>query len=165
MCTLCAHAAEPSIATLDAGARAEGNRKDIADRIGDAVFAREWPAQVLKIAADSVDDHIVVGLRVSGVKFHVPLSREGFIGEISALITQAFQESPVKEVDVWTVVPLNVGRGVIVNGDLAKPTSRTVFTISVQRGESAAEIAQRMHQGQDVYWDEDWVRTLVNKKG
>jgi hypothetical protein len=166
---LATHAlAEPaSIATLDSDLRAEGNRKDVAERVGDKLFASKWPAQVLKVAADSVDDHVVIGLRVSGVRFHTPLTREQFVGEIAALVRQTFAVVPlagsakIEEIDVWTVVPFTVGKGVVVNGDLAKPTSRTVFTLSVRRGESPASMLQRMRNGTNVYWDEEWIRTQL----
>jgi hypothetical protein len=160
--------AEPaSIATLDSDLRAEGNRKDIAERAGDKLFATEWPAQVLKVAADSVDDHVVIGLRISGVHFHTLLTREQFINEILALVQQTFAltlspaPAKIEEIDVWTVVPFTVGKGVVVNGDLAKPTTRTVFTLSVRRGESPASILQRMRNGANVYWDDEWIRTKL----
>ncbi|MDQ2992309.1 MAG: hypothetical protein M3R30_05760, partial [Candidatus Eremiobacteraeota bacterium] len=68
-------ASAPSIATLDADARASGNRKEIAMKIGDALFAIEWPAQVMKVSANQAAGVLVVGLKVSGVKFHGPLTR------------------------------------------------------------------------------------------
>jgi hypothetical protein len=56
-------------------------------------------------------------------------------------------------------VPLRVGKDIIVAGDLAKPTSRTVFTLSVRRGESVASLLRRMRQGDGVFWDQDWTRS------
>ena len=60
----------PSVADLDATARAAGNRPDIATRIGESVFAVTWPAQVSQISANEMDRHLIVGIRIWGVKFH-----------------------------------------------------------------------------------------------
>jgi hypothetical protein len=48
-------AATPSVATIDASARASGSRKDIAVRVGHALFVTEWPAQVQRISAEWID--------------------------------------------------------------------------------------------------------------
>ena len=157
-------AAPPSVATIDANARASGSRKDVAVRVGHTLFVTEWPAQVQRISADAVDRFVVVGLRVSGVKFHRALSRSAFAGEIAALVAETFRADPsVREVDVWASVPLTVGKGVVVSGDLAKPTSRTVFTVSVLRGESDAALRARLASGNGVYWDEEWARALLER--
>ena len=157
-----AFASAPSIATLDADARAGGNRKLEAERIGDAVFAIEWPAQVMKISANSVDDSLVVGLKVSGVKFHGPLTRAAFESEMTTLIGLVFAAEPkVTEVDLWAAVPLTVGKGVIVTGDLATPTTRNVFTVSSRRGETAAALEARVKALQGIYLDEEWARTTL----
>lgn len=118
-----------------------------------------WPAQVLNIYADGIPGHDIAGLHVSGVHFHHPLTREQFQSEIADLVTQTFASAPVEEVDVWVSVPLSVGKGVVVAGDLAKPTFRTVFTVSVRRGERAASVMRRMQQGTGVFWDQDWMNT------
>jgi len=157
-----AFASSPSIATLDADARASGNRKLEAERIGDRIFAIEWPAQVLKVSANSVDGSLVVGLKVSGVKFHGPLTRTAFESEMTTLVGMAFAADPkVTEVDLWAVVPLTVGKGVIVSGDLATPTTRDVFTISSRRGEPAAALAARVRALRGIYLDEEWARTTL----
>ena len=159
---LAASASAPSIATLDADARAGGNRKIVAERIGDTVFAIEWPAQVMKISANSVDDSLVVGLKVSGVKFHHPLTLTGFESETATLIDLVFKIEPkAGEVDLWAAVPLDVGKGVIVSGDLATPTTRNVFTISARRGESPAALESRIRALRGIYLDEEWARTTL----
>ncbi len=159
-----AAAAPASLASIDANARAGGSRRDVAVRIGTALLAREWPAQVQKITADSVDGVLVVALRISGVKFHHPLTRSSFSDEIASLVRGAFAaEHSVSEVDVWASVPLDVGRGVVVSGDLAQPTNRTVFSVTALRGESADSLRARLASGKDVYWDEDWVRTFLKQ--
>jgi len=159
---LAASASAPSVATLDADARAGGNRKIEAERIGDTIFAIEWPAQVMKISANSVDDSLVVGLKVSGVKFHTPLTRAAFESEMTTLIGLVFASEPkVTEVDLWAAVPLDVGKGVIVTGDLATPTTRNVFTVSSRRGESPAALEARVKAMQGIYLDEEWARTTL----
>lgn len=160
--TLLLMAAVPTTARLDANDRAEGNRLPVAIKIGTVLFASNWPAQVLKVYAFGAGEHDVVGLRVSGVKFHTSLSREGFIDEVASLVIKSFAAAPIEEVDVSTVVPLNVGKGIVVAGDLAKPTSRTVFTITVRHGESEAGVRARMHSGRGVYWDQEWVKAALH---
>ncbi len=157
-----AFASAPSIATLDAGARASGNRKDVAMKIGDALFAIEWPAQVMKVSANETAGTLVIGLRVSGVKFHGSLTLAGFESEAMTLVQRVFSADPhVAEVDLWAAVPLTVGKGVIVSGDLATPTTRNVFTLSVVRNESEAALAERIKTGQGVYLDEEWARAVL----
>lgn len=153
--------ASPGVDRTDAYARASGNRKPLAVRIGRALFATEWPAQVLNVYADGISGHDIAGLRVSGVHFHHPLTRAQFTSEIAGLVDRAFAVAPVEEVDVWASVPLDVGKGVVVAGDLAKPTFRVVFTASVRRGESTASLLRRMRQGEGVFWDQDWERTAL----
>ncbi len=152
-------AAAPSTARVDAYARAQGNRLPIALKIGTALFVREWPAQVLKVAAFGFGSHTVVGLRISGVKFHRPLSRIAYMNEIASLALGSLAAAPIEEVDISTVVPLSVGKGVVVAGDLAKPTSRTVFAITIRRGETRSQILARMRSGAGVYWDQAWAGT------
>jgi len=152
-------ASAPSVADLDAHARATGNRKDIAIAVGDRVFTQQWPAQVMQLAANEMGNHLVLGLRLSGVHFHRPLTRDQFFAEIASLVGECFEAAPqAEEIDVWTTVPLNVGKGVIVAGDLAKPTSRIVFTLSARRGEASRALVDRLRGGEDVYVDEEWAR-------
>jgi hypothetical protein len=155
--------APPGVDRTDAFARASGNRKPIAVKIGQALFATRWPAQVINVYADGIAGHDVAGLHVSGVHFHHPLTRAQFIGEIAGLVTRTFAVAPVDEVDVWASVPLSVGKGVVVAGDLAKPTFRVVFTLSARRGESANSLLRRMGQGSGVFWDQDWERTALKE--
>lgn len=143
----------------DAVARAAGNAKPVAIQIGRALFATEWPAQVLNVYADGIAGHDVAGLRISGVRFHHALTKDEFIGEVAALVHRSFASSAVDEVDVWATVPLRVGKDIVVAGDLAKPTSRTVFTLSVLRGETSAALIRRMRRGVGVFWDQDWTRS------
>jgi hypothetical protein len=153
----------PSVTQLDASARAAGNRRDIAQHIGDAIFSKLWSAEVTQIAANELGDHLVVGIRVLGVKFHRSLNRDEFAAEVVALVQSAFAAAPsAEEVDLWVSVPIDVDKGVVVSGDLAKPTSRTVFSVSVRRGESSPALQSRILGASDgVYWDPSWARTAL----
>ncbi len=153
--------AVPPVAQVDAVARASGNAKDVAARIGRSIFEVEWPAQVIHVYADRVGSRRVAGLKVSGTHFHRALTRVAFTGEVAELVQRAFAAAPIEEVDVWVVVPLSVGKGVVVSGDYAKPTSRTVFTISVRRSEAAASVLARERSGQGVFWDQEWARAAL----
>ena len=156
-----ASAYSPTVTELDASARAAGNRREIAQRIGDAVFAKPLPAEVTQIAANELAGHLIVGVRVLGVKFHRAMTREEFASEVVSLVETAFAAAPsAEEVDLWTSVPIDVPKGVVVSGDLAKPTSRTVFTLSARRGENAALLRARVLTGSDgVFWDDEWARS------
>ena len=162
-----ARAAVPSLADVDATARATGNRLDVAMRIGESIFATTWPAQVSQVSANQMDRHLIVGIRIWGVKFHDEMSRRQFVAEVADLIARAYAAAPeVEEVDVWASVPIEVARGEIVSGDLAVPTSRTVFSLTSRRGEPASEIQARSYGMRDgVFWDEEWARTAFVKQG
>ncbi|HTX58207.1 MAG TPA: hypothetical protein VMH02_00930 [Verrucomicrobiae bacterium] len=152
----------PTVASLDAQARASGNLHDLAVHVGDRIFATKWPAQVSQVSANGEGSHVVLGVRMWGVKFHHPLTRPQFVAEVVALIEQAFAAAPsAEEVDLWTSVPISVGKGVIVSGDLAKPTSRVVYSITVRRAEPAAAMARRAAGNDGVFWDEDWARLAL----
>lgn len=157
-------AALPSVADLDAHSRAGGNRLEIATSVGEQLFSSAWPAQVMQILANGTGSNVVLGLRVSGVKFHEPLSREAFDREVVELVTRAFAAAPsAEEVDLWVTVPIVVGRDVVVSGDLAKPTTRTVFTISVTRRENAGALAARLRSGANVFLDQEWAQGAFTK--
>jgi hypothetical protein len=160
-----AHA--PSVASLDAVARASGNRLDVATRIGQSIFEDSWAPQISQISANEADGHLIVGIRLWGVKFHRPISRRDFIDQVAALSTKALQAAPsAEEVDVWASVPLEVGKGTVVSGDLARPTTRTVFSLTVHRGETLERIAGKADapHDADVYWDQDWAATAFERR-
>ncbi len=154
-------AASPLTVSL-AKSRAEGNRLDVAQRVGIALFSTEWPAQVLKVHADGASGSVVVGLVLSGAKFHHPLTKRAFLSEVETLIARTFSaDSAIGEVDAWAIIPVPVARGAIVSGSLAIPTSRTVFTVSVLRSESQSALAHRLAIGRNIFWDEDWRRSAL----
>lgn len=157
----------PSVASLDAVARASGNRLDVATRIGQTIFADSWATQISQISANEADGHMIVGIRLWGVKFHHAMSRREFVDEVASLSAKAFEAAPsAEEVDVWASVPLEVGKGTVVSGDLARPTTRTVFSLTVHRGETAERIAQKADAAHDadVYWDPDWAATAFERR-
>jgi hypothetical protein len=156
--------APPPLAEVDAEARASGNRKDIATRIGDALFATTWPAQVSQVSANQLGRHLIVGIRIWGVKFHEKITRAEFLSEVVSLTEKAFAADPaIEEIDLWTSVPIAVGKGVIVSGDLAKPTSRVVYSITVRRGEAPAGLTARAAGTRGVFWDEEWARNAFKE--
>jgi hypothetical protein len=162
-----AFASAPTVASLDATARASGNRPDIATRIGDRVFSSPLPAQVSQISANEFDGHLVLGIRLWGVKFHKPLTQRQFVDQIAWLVRTAFAAAPsAQEVDIWTSVPISIGKGAVVSGDLARPTSRVVFTLSVPRTSSdAGAIARETSPNGSAFWDDDWARIAFRKAG
>ena len=129
--------------------------------IGRALFKTRWPAQVLNVYVDGVGTHEIAGLRLSGAHFHHSLTRAEFAEEIAALVNQTFAASSVEEVDAWASVPLRVGKDVVVAGDLARPSARTVFTISTRRSEPNAALVRRIRTGVGVFWDQEWARTAL----
>ena len=61
----------------------------------------------------------------------------------------AFAVDPsIAEVDLWVTVPADAGKGAIVSGDFALPSSATVFATTVPRGAAANASA-----GANVFWD------------
>jgi hypothetical protein len=154
----------PSVADLDAVARASGNRREIAEHIGESLFSTEWPAEVSHVSANEAGRHLIIGVRIWGVKFHRPLTRDEFVDEVIGLIGKTFAAAPsAEEVDLWASVPIVVGKDVVVSGDLAKPTSRTVFSISAHRDEGAARLRARADADDGVFWDQEWVRSAFKE--
>lgn len=154
--------ADDAQAVVNAEARAAGNRRTDAVSLGMALLETRWPAQVLKVRIDGFGAHEVAGLVLSGVKFHAPTDCAAFTNEVVALVQQAFAHSRVEEVDVWATVPLHVGEHVVVAGDNAQPTTRTVFGATVRRNE-AATFANRLRAGTGVFWDDTWKRSLTKR--
>jgi hypothetical protein len=148
-------AALPDISQIDAGARAAGNLKTLARQVGDRIFSTVWPAQVTQISADGITGHLVIGVRISGVKFHAKLSQAGFVREVDQVVNIVFGTAPdAEEVDIWAVIPIHVPKNAIVSGPLAVPTFREVFTLAVRRGRNPATT--------QAYWDQNWVRSAFN---
>ena len=124
-----------------------------ARRIAAALLGRPLAAQLLRVRCERVGAHVDCGLVVSGVKFHRPLDLRAWNEEIASLIDGAYAAAPdVDEVDCWAVVPLDAGKGAIVSGDLAQPTSATVFSITVPRS-ARRSVRSRLAGGSGIFWD------------
>lgn len=148
-----------SLVEMRAQQRAAGNRREDAVRIGRTLFRTVWPAQVRKVRVDGVGAHRVAGVVLSGTNFHSKLAPAAFVDEVVAIVTQTFAASDVEEVDAWAILPLPTYANEVVAGDLAQPTSYTVFSATVRRGE-LSRFAERIRSGTDVYWDAAWRRSL-----
>lgn len=153
-----------STAEIDALARAEGNKRGDAVRLGTALLGTTWPAQVLKVRVDGTGSHLIAGLVLSGVKFHGELSLAGFESEVAELVRQSFAAGPLEEVDVWATVPIPVSRLEPVSGDYARPTDRIVFSATVRRADAAA-FAARLEHGEGIFWAPDFRARLVAAGG
>ncbi len=124
-----------------------------ARRIAAALLGRPLAAQLLRVRCERVGAHVDCGLVVSGSKFHRPLDLRAWNEEIASLIDGAYAAAPdVDEVDCWAVVPLDAGKGAIVSGDLAQPTSATVFSITVPRS-ARRSVRSRLTGGSGIFWD------------
>jgi hypothetical protein len=114
---------------------------------------RPLPAQLLKVRCERAGAHVDCGLTLSGVHFHRPLDAAAWNDEVVALVDGAFAAAPqVDVIDCWATVPLSAGKGAIVSGDFAQPTSATVFSVTVPRAERAA-LRARLTSGQGIFWD------------
>ncbi len=143
-----ASAADPRVE-----ARSSGSDRATAQRIASALLARPLAAQLLRVRCERVGPHTDCGLVLSGRKFHRRLDVAGWNAEVASLIDAAFAAAPgVEEVDCWATVPIGTGFGVVVSGDYAKPTSATVFSITVPRTKREAVRAQ-LREGGGVFWD------------
>jgi len=140
--------------------RATGSDRPTAVTVAASLLAHPLPAQLLKVRCDRAGDHRVCGLVVSGVKFHRPLDRTAFLGEMHDLIAGAFAAAPIEEVDLWTTVPLDAGKGAVVSGDFARPTSATVFAVTVRRPE-LPQLAAILAGSHNVFWDPAFARELA----
>jgi hypothetical protein len=133
--------------------RSSGGDVATARRIAAALLAHQLPAQLLRVRCERAGAHVDCGLLVSGTKFHRALDLRSWNAEIAALIAGAFAAAPgVDEVDCWATVPLDAGKGTTVSGDFAKPSSATVFSITVPRAQRA-EVAERLAAGRGTFWD------------
>ena len=148
-----------SLVEMKAQQRAAGNHREDAVRIGRALLKTVWPAQIRKVRVDGVGAHRIAGVVLSGTNFHSKLAPAAFVDEVVAIVSQTFAASDVEEVDAWAIMPLPTYANEVVAGDLAQPTSYTVFSATVRRDE-LARFAERVRSGIDVYWDAAWRRGL-----
>ena len=126
----------PSTIELDAQARARGNDRPAAVALAGALLAHPWAAQITQVRVDRAGSHAVAGVVLSGVKFKAPVGAGEFLRQAQEIVALALRTTPVEEVDLWTTIPLDAGVGAVTSGDFAKPTARTVFTLTVRRAAS-----------------------------
>ena len=125
------------------------------------LLAHPLPAQLLQVRCERAGPHADCGLVLSGVKFKRILDRRRWNAEVAALIAGAFAAAgAVDEIDLWATVPLDAGKGVVVSGDFARPTSATVFSITVPRAGRAAARA-RLRSGAGVFIDAAFAAALA----
>ena len=133
--------------------RSSGSDVATARRIAAALLARPLPAQLLRVRCERVGRHVDCGLIVSGAKFHRALDLRAWNAEIAALVDGAFGAAPdADQIDCWATVPLDAGKGTVVSGDYAQPSSATVFSISVPRARRGS-VRARLAGGAGVFWD------------
>lgn len=137
----------PTTLEVDSAARAAGNDRATALALARILLARRWSAQILKVRVERAGAHRVAGVVLSGVKLKRRLTPPAFLGEANAIVDLALRASAVEEVDLWTTVPLNAGAGAVTSGDYAKPSSRTVFSLTVRRDAPNTR---------ETYWDSAW---------
>lgn len=145
-----------------ATARARGTDMTTAIAVARALLAHPLDAQLVRVRCERLNAHRVCGLTLSGTKFHRPLDRAGFLGEVRLLVRGAFAAAPIDEVDLWTTVPLDAGHGAVVSGDLAKPTSATVFAVTVPKS-ALAGLDRQLASGHDVFWDSEFAASLAKR--
>jgi hypothetical protein len=129
--------------------RAAGGDRPTAVRVAHALLARPLDLQLLRVRCERAGGAGFCGLTLSGVKFHRRVDTAAFRAEVDALVRGAFAVDPeLAEVDLWVTVPLDAGKGVVVSGDFAQPSSATVFATTVPRA-----LAARPSAGANVFWD------------
>jgi hypothetical protein len=153
--TLTASAA--AAADYRAEGRAAGGDRATAVRVAHALLARPLDLQLTRVRCERVVGAGYCGLTLSGVKFHRRVDLAAFRAEVDTLVRGAFDADPaLAEVDLWVTVPADAGKGAVVSGDFAMPSSATVFAVTVPRARSA-----RPSDGPDVFWDPKFRSELV----
>jgi hypothetical protein len=136
--------------------RAAGGDRATAVRVAEALFARPLDLQLTKVRCERVGTASFCGLTLAGVKFHRRLDTAAFERDVDALVHDALAVDPaIAEVDLWVTVPANAGKGAIVSGDFAQPTSATVYAVTVPR-----TLAGPPSRSANVFWDPQFRREL-----
>jgi hypothetical protein len=139
-------AASAAAADYRAAARATGGDRPTALRVAQALLARPLDVQLMRVRCERAAGNAFCGLTLSGVKFHRHVNAAAFEAEVEALVRGAFAVDPsIAEVDLWVTVPLDAGKGAVVSGDFAQPSSATVFATTVSRGHGDAAA--------NAFWD------------
>jgi peptidoglycan/xylan/chitin deacetylase (PgdA/CDA1 family) len=114
--------------------RIEGNDPAVAERIGISLLREDFREPIEKIRVLTVPAASVAGIMLSGSGLHGPVTETQFETDARSMALLALSNAPrVSEVDVWATVPQAVATGAVVAGDLALPTERTVFSLSLRR--------------------------------
>jgi hypothetical protein len=151
------HAGGARAANARVEARAAGGDRATAVRVAQALLARPLDLQLTRVRCERVGAERFCGLTLSGVKFHRRIDITAFVAEVRGLVRGAFAvDRSIAEVDLWVTVPADAGKGAVVSGDFALPTSATVYATSVPRA-----AATRTAGGPNVYWDRAFRRELV----
>jgi peptidoglycan/xylan/chitin deacetylase (PgdA/CDA1 family) len=131
--------------------RIEGNDPTVAERIAISLLREEFREPIEKIRVLTVPAASVAGIMLSGSGLHGPVTQAQFETDARAMALLALSNAPrVTEVDVWATVPEAVAAGTVVAGDLAAPTERTVFSLTLRRDAPAPR----------VFVDKDWAAGL-----
>jgi hypothetical protein len=129
--------------------RAAGGDRPTALRVAHALLSRPLDLQLTRVRCERTGSAGVCGLTLSGVKFHRHVDTAAFTSEVDALVGGAFAVDPaITEVDLWVTVPLDAGKGAVVSGDFAQPSSATVFATTVPRTHAAQPAT-----GANAFWD------------
>jgi len=145
-----------------ARSRTEGNAPDVAERVAVALLSVGFPEQILRVRVVRTAPAVVAGIMLSGVKFHEQVNRQTFAADAADMVYRTFASDPsISEVDVWAVVPIAVTAGASVSGDMAVPTTRTVFSASVRRDDWARD----QNALGATYWETDFLAGGARQDG
>jgi hypothetical protein len=137
--------------------RAGGGDRTLAVEVAHALLAQPLALQLTRVRCERAAGADFCGLSLSGVKFKRRVDTATFTAEVDTLVRGAFAVDPaIAEVDLWVSVPANSGKGMVVSGDFALPTTATVYTITVPRAQ-----ANRPDDGSNVFWDPAFQRELA----
>ena len=136
--------------------RSGGGDRATALRVADALFARPLDLQLMRVRCERVAAESFCGLTLSGVKFHRRLDTAAFEHDVDTLVHDALAVDPrIAEIDLWVTVPANAGKGAVVSGDFAVPTSATVYAATTPRAQTTPPSS-----GANVFWDPTFRREL-----
>lgn len=137
--------------------RAGGGDRATAVRVAQALLAHPLDVVLNQVRCEAFRTQHFCGIVLSGVKFHRALDLPAFQRDVDALIAGAFAaDAGIAEVDLWVTVPANAGKGAIVSGDFAQPTSATVFAVTATRARAA-----HASTSADAFWDPAFRAELV----
>jgi hypothetical protein len=145
-----------TLAASRAEERASGGDRATALRIATVLLAQPLDLQLTHVRCERVAGQSFCGLTLAGVKFHRRLDTATFERDVDALVRDAFAvDSQIAEVDLWVTVPASAGKGAVVSGDFAVPTSATVYATTTPRAQASAP-----SRSANVFWDPTFRREL-----